>query len=79
VSRDRFERRASVPTKLEPAGRCSRKLVVDQRGKEAATLAAGRTDQLLEDGDIDGALVWRRILAAVEELQQGRREGDKVN
>jgi hypothetical protein len=31
--------------------------------------AAGRADELLEDGDIDGSAVWRRILAAIEELQ----------
>jgi hypothetical protein len=35
------------------------KLVIDQRGKEAATFAAGRADRLLGDGDIAGALVWR--------------------
>ena len=28
-----------------------------------ALLCAGRADELLEDGDIDGAAVWRRILA----------------
>ena len=55
------------------------KLVIDQRGEEAATFAGDRADQLLEDGDIDGALVWRRILAAIEELQRARREGEAVN
>jgi hypothetical protein len=55
------------------------KLVIDQRGEEAATFAAGRADELLEDGDIDGALVWRRILAAIEELQRGPREDEAVN
>ncbi len=55
------------------------KLVIDQRGEEAATFAGDRADQLLEDGDIDGALVWRRILAAIEELQRGTREGEAVN
>jgi hypothetical protein len=55
------------------------KLVMDQWGEEAATFAGDRADQLLEDGDIDGALVWRRILAAIEELQRGTREGEAVN
>jgi hypothetical protein len=45
------------------------KLVIDQHGDDAAIRAAERADKLLEDGDIDGALVWRRILAAIEELQ----------
>jgi len=55
------------------------KLVIDQRGEEAAMFAAGRADQLLVDGDIDGALVWRGILVAIEELQRGRREGETLN
>jgi hypothetical protein len=38
-----------------------------------------RADELLQGGDIDGAMVWRRILAAVDELQRGRREGEAVN
>jgi hypothetical protein len=53
--------------------------VMDQWGEEAATFAGDRADQLLEDGDIDGALVWRRILAAIEELQRERRESEPVN
>jgi len=55
------------------------KLLIDLYGKEATTHAAGRSDQLLGDGDVDGALVWRQILAAVEELQRGRREDEAVN
>ena len=44
------------------------KLVIDQHGAEATLHAAGRADGLLEDGDIEGAIVWRQIAAAVEEL-----------
>jgi hypothetical protein len=55
------------------------KLVIDQRGEDAAMFAAGRADQLLEEGDLDGSAVWRRILAAIEELQRGPREGEAVN
>ena len=41
------------------------KLVIDQRGEEAAMFAAGRADQRLEEGDLDGAfcrgaVFWRR-------------------
>ena len=42
------------------------KLVIDQRGKEAATFAAQRADELLEEGDIDGALGRCRILAGID-------------
>jgi hypothetical protein len=55
------------------------KLIMDQQGEEAATFAAGRAELLLEEDDIDGALVWRRILAAIEELQRGPGEGEAVN
>ena len=54
-------------------------LVIDRHGDDAATRAAQRADELLEDGDVDGAAVWRRILAAVEELRRGRREGESLN
>jgi len=30
-------------------------------------------------GDVDGSAVWRRILAAIEELQRGPREDEAVN
>jgi hypothetical protein len=55
------------------------KLVVDQCGEEAARFAAAHADDLLEKGDIGGALVWRRILAAIKDLQRGPREDEAVN
>ncbi len=36
----------------------------------AATQAAMRADAMLEAGDLDGYAVWKRILRAVEELQE---------
>ena len=55
------------------------KLMIDQHGEEAAWFTSARADELLHGGDIDGAMVWRRILAAVDELQRGRREGEALN
>jgi hypothetical protein len=55
------------------------KLIIDQHGEEAWMFAARRADSLLEHGDVDGSAVWRRILAAIGELQRGRREGEAVN
>ena len=55
------------------------KLVIDQHGEVAATYAAGRADLLLEGGDPKGSAIWRRILAAIEELRRGRRQGEAVN
>jgi hypothetical protein len=54
------------------------KLLMDQHGDDAALRAAQRADDLLEEGDVDGNAVWRRILAAVEELRRGRREGEPL-
>jgi hypothetical protein len=42
--------------------------------------AAQRADELFAEGDLDGAAVWRRILHAVEELQQTKpKVGEQVN
>jgi hypothetical protein len=55
------------------------KLLIDRRGPEAGDFAAWRADVLLEEGDLDGAAIWRQILEAIEELTRGRREGEAVN
>ena len=39
---------------------------------------ADRADLLLKDGDVGGSTVWRRILAAIEELQRKMREDEAV-
>ena len=39
-----------------------------------------RADKLLYQGDMDGVVVWKRILKAVDELlSRERPEGAKVN
>ena len=55
------------------------KLMIDQHGEDAAVRAAVRADVLLADGDPEGAVVWRRILEAIEELKRARREGEPLN
>ena len=55
------------------------KLLIDQHGDDAAIRAAQRADELLDEGDVDGVVVWRRILEAIDELQRGRREGELLN
>ncbi len=37
--------------------------------------AAGRIDELLDAGDLDGCAVWRRILDAIKELQNTESDG----
>ncbi len=46
----------------------SAKLLIDQHGDEAPIHAAMRADAMLDKGEGDGAAVWRRIVAAIEEL-----------
>jgi hypothetical protein len=55
------------------------KLLIDQHGEHASMRAAERADELLEAGDIDGAAIWRDIVAAIEEMQRERGPGDSVN
>ncbi len=40
-----------------------------RHGADAATQASMRADALLEAGDVDGQVIWRRILRAIKELQ----------
>ena len=55
------------------------KLLIDQHGEDAPIRAAERADELLDDGDTEGALVWRAIVRAIEELQRERRLGELLN
>jgi hypothetical protein len=43
-------------------------LLVRQHGADAAIHAAMRHDAVLERGDLDGAAVWKRVLAAIDVL-----------
>ncbi len=47
----------------------SANVLVKQHGADAPIQAAMRADAMLEAGDLDGYGVWKRILRAVEELE----------
>ncbi len=49
--------------------RCAN-LLVKQHGDDAPIHAAMQADGMLEAGDLDGLAAWKRILRAVEELQE---------
>ena len=54
--------------------------LIKQHGKDAPIHAAMRADELLDAGDLDGQAVWKRILAAVDELMSEERpEGVEVH
>ncbi len=54
-------------------------LLIDQDGEDAALRAAQRADELFKKGDLYGSAVWRRILAAIEELRRGRQDDEPLN
>ncbi len=47
----------------------SANVLVKRHGEDAPIYAAMRADAMLDQADLDGYAVWRRILRAVEELQ----------
>jgi hypothetical protein len=48
-------------------------VLIREHGKDAALEAAQRADALLEKGSLDGQRVWKRVLAAVREIQRQTR------
>ena len=42
--------------------------LMKQHGDDAVVQAAMRADELLDQGDMDGVAVWKRILKALDEL-----------
>jgi len=55
-------------------------VLIREHGGDADLEAAQRADAMLEKGCLDGLRVWRRVLAAVKEIQRREpREGEPVN
>ena len=55
-------------------------VLIRDYGDEADLVAAMRADAMLEKGSLDGPRVWKRVLAAVKEIQREEpREGEAVN
>jgi hypothetical protein len=55
-------------------------LLLKRHSTDAETVAAMRADELLATGDVEGCLVWKRILAAITELSRtAPEEGERVN
>jgi hypothetical protein len=48
------------------------KLVIREHGDQAWLNASQRSDKLLATGDVEGARTWRRVLAAIEQLQSSK-------
>ncbi|MDP6643022.1 MAG: hypothetical protein QGF16_02980 [Rhodospirillales bacterium] len=55
-------------------------ILIKWHGEDAPIQAAMKADAMLEAGDIEGQAVWKRILAAVDELlSEDRPEGAGVH
>ena len=50
--------------------------LIKQHGEDAPIHAAMRADKMLEQGDMDGLAVWKRILSAIDELLSKERPKD---
>ena len=54
--------------------------MIKRYGNGAATEAAMRADEFLNQGNLDGKRLWMRIMQAIEELQRKRpRDGEAVH
>lgn len=49
------------------------KLLLDTHSDDAELRAAEKHDAMLARGDVDGVIVWKRIIAAVGELRRTKR------
>ena len=56
----------------------SAQVLVKQHGQDAPIHAAMRADAMLEKGDLEGQVVWKRIVRAVEEIQRTDRPSGEV-
>ena len=45
-------------------------IMLKQHAGDAAVVAAQRADEMLAKGDVEGQLVWKRIVDAINELQR---------
>ncbi len=48
------------------------------RARGTALEAAQRADTMLERGDMDGCAVWKRIVAAVGEIERAERRENEA-
>ena len=54
--------------------------VLREHGDSARANAAQRADALYDKGDLDGFIVWRKVIRAIEQLERQRpNAGEAVN
>lgn len=45
-------------------------ILMDAHGEEAVIQAAMRADACLDQGNLEGISVWKRVMAAIQDLQK---------
>ena len=50
-------------------------LLIKQHGKDAAVQAAFQADAMFARGDLDGYAVWKRVVAAINDLVSDKPTG----
>lgn len=73
MRRSRIRHRTSVITESDL--RLAASVLVHKHGVDAPRQLSARIDQLLRHGDTVGREIWRRILAATEELLHTQTRG----
>jgi len=53
-------------------------LMIRQHREHAALWASSRADELMAQGDMDGYVVWRRVLAEIERIQEQTMKPGRV-
>ncbi len=53
----------------------SANVLIREHGEDAAIETAVRADAMLEKGNLEGQVVWKRIVRAVEEIQREEPSG----
>ena len=49
---------------------CAAKVLIDEHGDEAATIAIKGATKSLNAGDMDGRAVWKRIVEAIKDTER---------
>ena len=79
VSRSSSRRISGLGWRCYPDGQSNRSQQL-RSGWRCYTLSVARTSCLrLEEGDFEGAAVWRTILGAIKELQRAIKPDEAVN
>lgn len=54
-------------------------ILMKQHGPDAAIVAAQRADELLAAGDVEGQVVWKRIVRAINEWERTGPENERTS